>query len=72
MRTIESAEGLVWESEESWSLRSRGDFDVGNLARSLGGGGHRAAAGFSRLRRGAGQTPEAAAQFQGSRDRVDQ
>jgi uncharacterized protein len=30
-----------------WSLRSRGDFDVSELARSKGGGGHRAAAGFS-------------------------
>ena len=44
---------LVSVTEESWSLRSRGDFDVGALARSLGGGGHRAAAGFQVLRRGA-------------------
>lgn len=40
------------ESEESWSLRSRGDFDVGAVAWSLGGGGHRAAAGFRVCRRG--------------------
>jgi len=37
---------LITESEETWSLRSRGEFDVGKVARSLGGGGHRAAAGF--------------------------
>ncbi len=42
---------LVSESEESWSLRSRGDFDVAAVARSLGGGGHRAAAGFRVSRR---------------------
>lgn len=29
------------------SLRSRGDVDVGRIARALGGGGHRFAAGFS-------------------------
>lgn len=30
-----------------WSLRGRGDFDVGALAKSLGGGGHRDSAGFT-------------------------
>lgn len=30
-----------------YSLRSRGDFDVGALAQKLGGGGHRQAAGFT-------------------------
>jgi uncharacterized protein len=29
-----------------WSLRSRGDFDVSEVARQHGGGGHQAAAGF--------------------------
>jgi nanoRNase/pAp phosphatase (c-di-AMP/oligoRNAs hydrolase) len=29
-----------------WSLRSRGDFDVGALAKGRGGGGHKNAAGF--------------------------
>lgn len=29
------------------SLRAKGDLDVGSVARSLGGGGHRAAAGFT-------------------------
>jgi c-di-AMP phosphodiesterase-like protein len=30
-----------------YSLRSRGDFDVSAIARQFGGGGHKAAAGFS-------------------------
>lgn len=34
------------EDKVIWSLRSRGDFHVGDLARRLGGGGHRNAAGF--------------------------
>jgi len=29
------------------ALRSRGDFDVSAVARQFGGGGHKAAAGFS-------------------------
>ncbi len=29
-----------------WSLRSRGDFDVGEVAKARGGGGHKNAAGF--------------------------
>ena len=33
--------------QESWSLRSRGDFDVSKVAEQFGGGGHPAAAGFS-------------------------
>jgi len=63
---------LTSESEEVWSLRSRGDFDVAAVARSLGGGGHRTAAGFRGRRQGAGRPTEATAQFHGSRDRVDQ
>ena len=35
------------EGTRRWSLRSRGTFDVSEVARRLGGGGHRAAAGFS-------------------------
>lgn len=41
--------GVYWETrsgDRRWSLRSRGDFDVGELASRLGGGGHPAAAGF--------------------------
>ena len=33
--------------EENWSLRSIGDFDVADLARTLGGGGHKNASGFT-------------------------
>jgi len=39
----------VWSEypdRTEWSLRSRGDFDVGELAKGLGGGGHKNAAGF--------------------------
>jgi oligoribonuclease NrnB/cAMP/cGMP phosphodiesterase (DHH superfamily) len=34
------------DGQRSYSLRSRGDFDVADLCRMLGGGGHKAAAGF--------------------------
>lgn len=34
-------------AEECWSLRSIGDFDVSEVARLYGGGGHRNAAGFA-------------------------
>lgn len=34
------------EGRRRWSLRSGGEFDVGELAKRFGGGGHRAAAGF--------------------------
>lgn len=34
-------------NQVKWSLRSRGDFDVAELAKAFGGGGHRAAAGFN-------------------------
>jgi uncharacterized protein len=34
------------EGRRRWSLRSRGDFDVAEVAKRFGGGGHRAAAGF--------------------------
>ncbi len=30
-----------------WSLRSRGDFDVSEIAKKFGGGGHKNAAGFT-------------------------
>lgn len=35
------------DGQRSYSLRSRGDFDVAELCREHGGGGHRAAAGFA-------------------------
>ena len=34
------------DGKRVWSLRSRGSFNVGNLARQFGGGGHHNAAGF--------------------------
>ena len=34
------------EGRRRWSLRSRGEFDVAELAKRFGGGGHRAASGF--------------------------
>lgn len=41
----------VWyegrDGRRIWSVRSRGDFDVSAVARALGGGGHKAAAGWS-------------------------
>jgi oligoribonuclease NrnB/cAMP/cGMP phosphodiesterase (DHH superfamily) len=37
--------------EEVWSLRSRNGFDVSAVAKSLGGGGHAAAAGFKVAKR---------------------
>ena len=46
-----SGRGWATLGEEVWSLRSRGGFVVGRVARSLGGGGHRAAAGFRVARR---------------------
>lgn len=35
-------------NKEKWELRSNGDFDVSELARSFGGDGHKSAAGFIR------------------------
>jgi uncharacterized protein len=35
------------EDKRIWSLRSRGDVDVSAIAKQFGGGGHKAAAGFS-------------------------
>lgn len=35
------------ETVRSWSLRSVGDFDVSAVAKAVGGGGHKNAAGFS-------------------------
>lgn len=37
------------DGSRSYSLRSRGDFDVSALAQKNGGGGHKAAAGFSTM-----------------------
>jgi phosphoesterase RecJ-like protein len=37
----------VGKSTVRASLRAKGDADVGAVARALGGGGHRAAAGFT-------------------------
>lgn len=35
------------DGQRSWSLRSIGDFDVSDIAKKFGGGGHRNAAGFT-------------------------
>ena len=35
------------DGQRSWSLRSIGDFDVADIAKKFGGGGHRNAAGFT-------------------------
>lgn len=37
----------VSKSKVHWSLRSRGDFDIGSVAKQFGGGGHPTAAGFT-------------------------
>lgn len=39
---------LNQKNQQAWSLRSIGDFDVSEVARRFGGGGHRNAAGFAR------------------------
>lgn len=36
------------DEKEAWSLRSIGEFDVSEVARRFGGGGHRNSAGFAR------------------------
>jgi len=36
------------KQEVTWNLRSKGDFDVSAIAKKLGGGGHKNAAGFIR------------------------
>lgn len=41
--------GDVTENKVMWSLRSRGDFDVSQIAKVFGGGGHKAAAGCANL-----------------------
>lgn len=41
---------VIAPEDERWSLRSRSDFDVSAVAAGLGGGGHAAAAGFTRPR----------------------
>ena len=38
---------LNQHNKQAWSLRSIGDFDVSEVARRFGGGGHRNAAGFA-------------------------
>lgn len=38
------------EGKRVFSLRSKGEFDVANIAKSYGGGGHRNAAGFTKPR----------------------
>jgi uncharacterized protein len=35
------------EDKQIWSLRSRGDVDVSAISKQFGGGGHKAAAGFT-------------------------
>ena len=36
----------VFENNTMYSLRGRGDFDVAEIAKTQGGGGHKSAAGF--------------------------
>lgn len=38
----------VFDKEEMWSLRSKGNFDVSEIAKVYGGGGHKNAAGFKK------------------------
>ena len=45
--TYQFRTGPEHEITRVWSLRSRGEFDVSVIAKSLGGGGHKNAAGFS-------------------------
>ena len=52
LQTVAGSDVLVFGREEdnrecSFSLRSNESFDVGTVARSFGGGGHRQAAGFT-------------------------
>ena len=41
-----AASFTVFENQIMWSLRSREDFDVSEIAKKFGGGGHKQAAGF--------------------------
>lgn len=41
-----AASFTVFADQVMWSLRGRGDFDVSELAKQFGGGGHKSAAGF--------------------------
>ncbi len=41
-----AASFTVFEDQVMWSLRSVGDFDVSEIAKKFGGGGHKNAAGF--------------------------
>lgn len=41
-----AASFTVFEDQVMWSLRSIGDFDVSEIAKKFGGGGHKNAAGF--------------------------
>ena len=53
MRSIRGAEAALFLKESPTpgvvrgNLRAKGDVDVSAVARAMGGGGHRAAAGFS-------------------------
>lgn len=40
----------VFDEQVMWSLRSRSDFDVSEIAKKFGGGGHKQAAGFKTAR----------------------
>lgn len=40
----------VFEDQTMWSLRCRSDFDVSEIAKKFGGGGHKEAAGFKTAR----------------------
>lgn len=44
-----SASYSDFEGKRKWSLRSIGDFDVSEICRQFGGGGHRNASGFSTI-----------------------
>lgn len=35
--------------KRQWGLRANGDFDVSEVAKQLGGGGHRLDAGFTKV-----------------------
>lgn len=45
-----AASFTTFEDIIMWSLRSRGDFDVSEIAKKNGGGGHKSAAGFQAVR----------------------
>lgn len=45
-----AASFTVFDNQVMWSLRSQGDFDVSEVAKKFGGGGHKNAAGFKTAR----------------------